>query len=176
MNAYSGLHHSDQWHRQTVLSSLLKCIKSVPIYSVSAANESPSLLWRPQEWSHNIPSWLRAGGSLKPHPSNLLPRRVHLDSYWLRAEVGRARLGAQEGSIEVKTPEFLPPLAWEQEGTNKGTVVLQCHSSVTMMSSRGTAVHTFNALDRGLLMYIRHIKNAEYKQCLSLNVSSFNTA
>lgn len=34
MKAYSGLYHSVSWHRQTILSLLLKSIKSVPIYQL----------------------------------------------------------------------------------------------------------------------------------------------
>lgn len=90
--------------------------------------------------------------------------------------MGPARLDAQEDSTKVKKSEPLPPPDWGQQGTNKGTMVLECHSSVTVLRSRGTALDTFNALDRGPLMYIKHIKDAEYKKCLSINISSLNTA
>lgn len=74
--------------------------------------------------------------------------------------MGPARQDAQEDSTDVKLPEPLPPPDWGQQGTNKGTRVL----SVTVLRSRRTALDTFNALDRGPLMYIKHIKDAEYKK------------
>lgn len=79
-------------------------------------------------------------------------------------EVGPARQDAQEDSSDVKLPEPLPPPDWGQQQTNKGARVLECQSSVTVLRSRRTALDIFNALDRGPLMYIKHIKDAEYKK------------
>ena len=90
--------------------------------------------------------------------------------------MGPARPDEQEDRTDVQMPEPLPPPDWGQQGTNKGTRVLECQSSVTVLRSRGTALDTFNALDRDSLMYIKHIKDAEYKKCLSINISSLNTA
>lgn len=90
--------------------------------------------------------------------------------------MGPARPDAQEDSTDVKMPKPPPPPDWRHQGTNKGTMVLECQSSVTVLRFRGTALDTFNALDRGPLMYIKHIKDGEYKKCLSINISSLNTA
>lgn len=78
--------------------------------------------------------------------------------------MGPVRPDAQEDSTDVKMPEPLLPPDWGQQGTNKGTMILECQSSVMVLRSRATALDTFNALDRGPLMCIKHIKDAEYKR------------
>lgn len=47
MSAYSGLYHTDQWYRQTILSLHLKSIKSTP--STLYQDYSPLFLGGPQE-------------------------------------------------------------------------------------------------------------------------------